>query len=103
MLAGTLATADPAAYQEEQAEFGIMRSRDDTASRLRDLLASTKAKFGKRMASIFAARSLDRAAIPDEIIAKIAQETASVVVIQVMAALKEHLAAQEAGLKDELL
>jgi hypothetical protein len=103
VLADTLATADPAAYQEEQAEFGVTRARSDTAGHLRELLASTKAKFGKRMASLFAARSLDRAAIPDEVIAKIAQETASVVVLQVMSALKERLEEKEAGLKDELM
>jgi len=103
VLAETLATADPDTYQKEQSEFGVTRSRERTASHLRELLASTKAKFGKRMASIFAARSLDRTAIPDDVIAKIAQETASVVVLQVMAALKERLEAQEAGLKDELL
>ena len=77
------------AYQEEQAEFVVKRSRSDTAGHLRELLASTKAKFGKRMASLFAARSLERASIPDEVIAKIAQEIAPVVVLQVMAALKE--------------
>jgi hypothetical protein len=103
VLTETLATADPAAYQEEESQFGVVRSRSETASRLRELLASTKAKFGKRMAFIFAARSLDRTTIPDEVIAKIAQETASVVVLQVMAALKERLEAREAGLKDEIL
>jgi hypothetical protein len=95
VLADTLSTADPAAYREEQAEFGVTRSKSDTSGHLRELLASTKAKFGKRMASIFAARSLDRAAIPDEVIAKIAQETASVVVLQVMAAFKERLEARQ--------
>jgi hypothetical protein len=103
VLAETLATADPTAYREEQAEFGVTRSRRDTSGHLRELLASTKAKFGKRMASIFAARSLDREAIPDEVITKIAQETASVVVLQVMAALKGRQEEKEAGLKDELL
>ena len=103
VLAETLATADPDAYQKEQSEFGVTRSREGTASHLRELLTSTKTKFGKRMASIFAARSLDRATIPDEVITKIAQETASIVVLQVMGALKERLDAQEAGLKDELL
>ena len=95
VLAETLATADPAAYQEEESKFGVMRSRSDTVGHLRELLASTKEKFGIRMASIFAARSLDRTAIPDDVIAKIAQETASTVVLQVMGILKEHLAARE--------
>jgi hypothetical protein len=103
MLAHTLAIADPAAYLKEESEFGVMRSRSDTAKQLRELLASTKAKFGKRMASIFAARSMDRTAIPDDVIAKIAQETASVVVLQVMGALKEHLATREDSSKDRAL
>jgi hypothetical protein len=103
VLAETLATADSDAYQKEQSEFGVMRSRTDTASHLRDILASTKTKFRNRMASIFAARSLDRASIPDDVIAKIAQETVSVVVLQVMGALKERLATREDSSKDQAL
>jgi hypothetical protein len=103
MLTETLATADPAAYLKEQSEFGVVRSASDVAKRLRELLASTKSKFGKRMAAIFAARSLDRAAIPDEVVARIAQESASMAVLQVMAALKEILATRENSSKDPAL
>jgi hypothetical protein len=103
VLAETLATADPGAYQKEQSEFGVMRSGSDATKRLQNLLTTAKTKFGQRMASIFAARTLERTTIPDDVIAKIAQETASIVVVQVMAALKERLDARESGVKDELL
>lgn len=103
VLAQTLATVDPAGYQKEQSEFGVTRSLGDAPRRLHEFLASTKAKFGNRMASIFAARSLDRTAIPDEVIKKIAQETASMTVLHVMGAMKEHLIAREDALKDHVL
>jgi hypothetical protein len=57
----------------------------------------------KEQSAFGVTRSADHATIPDDVIKKIAQETASIVVLQVMAALKERLDAQEAGLKNELL
>jgi hypothetical protein len=59
--------------------------------------------FLKEQSEFGVTRSLDRATIPDEVITRIAQETASIVVLQVMAALQERLDAQEAGLKNTLL
>jgi hypothetical protein len=66
-------------------------------------LSQQKQSSEKRMASMFAGRSLDRAAISDEVIAKISQETASIVVLQVLEALKERLAAREDTSKDQCL
>jgi hypothetical protein len=101
VLAAALAEEDPAGLQEEESQFGVTRSKGDAARSLRQILGTVKAKFGQRMALMFASRNLDRSAIPDEVIRTIAQETASIVVVEVLSVLEKRLELQSA--RDELL
>jgi hypothetical protein len=103
MLAGTLAAADPAAYQEEQAEFGVFRSAGSMARQASRAFQEARLKFGERVGTLIAGKTLDKSEVSYAAIPRSAEATVSTAVLRSLMLLKEKLEVQKSTENQPLL
>ncbi len=103
VLAHALATADPVAYQEEQAEFGAFRSAGDMAKQASRLFQAARSKFGERVGALIAGRTLDASAVSDAALELSAEAMVSTAVLRSLMLLKEQLEVKKSAENEPLL
>jgi len=91
VLAHAMAAADPAAWQEEQAEFGVFRSVENLTRQASRAFQEARSKFGERVGTLIAGRTLSASAVSDAALAKSNEAAVSTAVIRSLMLLKEKL------------
>ncbi len=91
VLAETLAITDPVAYTKEQSEFGVFRSAESMTREASRVFQEARLKFGERVGSLIAGRTLDASAVSDATLARSAETTVSTAVLRSLMLLKEQL------------
>ena len=103
VLTKILATTDSAACLKEQAEFGVVRStRSMTGEALR-AFQEARLKFGERVGTLIAGRTLDASAVSDAALAQSAEATVSIAVLRSLMCLKEQLEVRKSAENQPLL
>ena len=103
VLAETLATADPARVQEEQAEFGVFRGAGSMAREASRVFQQARLKFGERVGTLIAGRTLDASTVSDAVLTQSAEAMVSTAVLRSLILLKENLEIQKSAENQPLL
>jgi hypothetical protein len=103
VLAHTLATADPAAWQEEQAEFGVFRSVENLTRQASHAFQEARSKFGERVGTLIAGRTLGAVTVSDATLAQSTEAVVSTAVVRSLMLLKKQLEANKSPQDEPVL